>query len=194
METNQIPSKKDRKETFLSDYPPSWFDKFSRWLDSLPIPYWIIYVLFSVLVILIGVIIQISTYAGTISDWEPVYYVAIFHSGYVPFLIHYLNKQSALVLEEFKPALNRTGLENYEILKTNISTMPARGTMLMNIIFGLFGLSLFLWAILGPDSFGSSIGVGTGAFDLYIGLVMIMLWFTNGLLFYHTYHQMKLIN
>jgi hypothetical protein len=175
-------------------YSPSWFDRLSTWVDILPIPYWLVYVLMSLILATVGLATLWLAGLEPFGAWDPVYTVVIIQISYVMIVIHFLDKQALLVIDEFQPALKSAEQVRVPELKRLLSTLPARKTLLVCFLFLLFGLGLVLSAVFATDEFGSTVTVSYNQFGAFTVLVMLLLWWNNGLIFYHTYHQLRVVN
>jgi hypothetical protein len=184
----------DNLEILLRPYNPSWYDRLSAWVDRIPIPNPIVYIIIGLILPLAGLIIRWLGTTGPILEWDPVYIVVVFQIFYVLYIIQYLDKLALKVLDDFQSALNPDGLARMPDLSRVISTLPARPTLLVCLGFMFFGLGLVITALLTAEDFVSTIQVNIDLFGFYTALVMIVLWFNNGLFIYHTYHQLKVVN
>ena len=193
---NNFPLKESKSNPKIPDraYTPSWFDRFSAWVDKLPIPNWFAYLLVSFILLGVGLIAQWLGEAGTIKDWDPIFFVAVFQIGFIFIIIHYLDRYGLRALEEFKPAIKESEQGRYPDLKRVISTLPARKTLAVCLISMSIGLVLVLGTVFSEGGIGSTIEPSSDPFGIYTGILMLLLWFTNGLFLYHTYHQLRLIN
>jgi hypothetical protein len=172
-------------------YAPSWYNRFSAWVDASRLPNGLVYALIPVLWILLAWLAQRLDGSGSIRDWEPISFVAISQIAYIFFIIQLLDKLALKALTAFKPALNIEA-EAYPALERLISTLPARMTLIATALFGLVGILLVVVALSG--NLDSTVAPSSGYFGVVIGLTMLFLWFTNGLFVYHTYHQLSVVN
>lgn len=170
-------------------YAPSWFDRLSAWINTRKTPSWLIYLLIPFIWLLATALAQWLNGGIAILDWDPITFVAIFQIGYMLFIIQFLDKQALQALDEVKPALGIES-EDYPDLQRLISTLPARPTILVSFLSGMIGLLLVVVALSGTD-LDSTISVTKDLFGIAVATTMTVLWVTNGLFVYHTYHQLN---
>jgi hypothetical protein len=179
-------------DRLMKAYSPSWYDRFSDWVDRRKLPSWLLYLSFPILWILLGILLQQLEGSGTIRDWDPISLVAISQIGYILFINQFLDKRALKALEDFKPALNLEA-EMYPRLQRLISTLPARRTLVVTILFGMLGVLMVLAAVSAVELY-SPVTVDRGPFGIVIALTMLMLWASNELFVYHTFHQLSVVN
>lgn len=105
-------------------YSPSWLNRLTNGLDSLPVPAWVVYF---VAIVVLGYSLnwwewQTQVRPTGVFDLErstdglwPIFFIAFFH---------YLNKTAKKALAKFKPLLDITE-EDYAFLELKISVFPA---------------------------------------------------------------------
>ncbi|MCC7449035.1 MAG: hypothetical protein IT324_16575 [Anaerolineae bacterium] len=113
-------------------YIPSWIDRFTDWVDHLPLPNWAFYLVLWLLLFV----------AETLIHWQdgsyPLGVIYPFHlvlTGTIPYtlaLIHYLDNRAEHALLKFRPALNVTDAE-YAELRYQFTTLPGRPTFLASL-------------------------------------------------------------
>lgn len=97
------------ENSYFEPYRASWFDRFTVWVDRLPGPPWVFYVLLAVVVILLEAMVQwkesgVSTFQiRSIDIWA--------HGilAYLLFFMHFLDKLAARALKVFKPLIVNEG-------------------------------------------------------------------------------------
>jgi hypothetical protein len=174
-------------------YAPSWFDRFSGWVDKLPLPYWLFYPLISVLLIVLGLVATRIEGAGTIMDWDPISFVAMLQIAYMLVVVHYLDRYALRALDDFGPALALDDRHMPE-LRRLVSTLPSRRTFFTCVAFVMFGVALVVIPLATGQDFDSTLDVGITPFGFVVILVMLLLWLVNGLVVYHTVHQLNAVN
>ena len=84
MTENTNEQRNTKLDRLAQNYNPSWYDRFSNWVDKSRLPNWLIYLLSPAFLILLGMLAQKLDGSGTLRDWEPISFVAISQSGYLP--------------------------------------------------------------------------------------------------------------
>lgn len=191
MTENTNEQRNTKLDRLAQNYNPSWYDRFSNWVDKSRLPNWLIYLLTSAFLILLGMLAQKLDGSGTIRDWEPISFVAISQIGYILFINQFLDTLALRALDAFKPALNIRE-EMYPSLQRLISTLPSGRTLIVTFLFGIVGVFLILGAL--STGLDSTITMGRNLFGLVIAFSMLILWIANGLFVYHTYHQLSVVN
>jgi hypothetical protein len=179
-------------------YPPSWYDKFAAWVNRLPGPSWVAYLILVLLIAGVGAIIQMFDDPSQPELFPPIAILAYFQIAYVLSLIDFLDKRAARALEAFRPVLQGDGAQ-YLGLKTRLTTLPARPvanvTLIVIAIFIIAGIWVFSSPI--PDEILVSATAwlfSKNPFGVYFYLVGTLLWVVNGVFIYHTIHQLKTID
>ncbi len=175
----------------LHKYPPSWVDRFTRWIDQRSYPAWIFYaVLWAVLYAAYAAVQYIEgTYSfGTINAFHVV------HAGtlvYTLASIHFLDRTAARALERFRPALDINDQEYIE-LHYRLTTMPARTVRIATLlgpvwlVILIFLIPLQNWAQLLNVTFSPLSAT-------FITLLGCILWVMALIFIYHTFHQLILM-
>jgi len=201
--TKRRPTKKapsPAAEAFTPPYPPSWFDRFTDWVDRLPGPTWAFYLVFAVVLIL----------EITVVHWlEGAYPVGTFPAGHVLIggslayflgLMHYTDKAAASAIDSFRPLLSpaksggRASIQDhskFDVLSYRLTTLPRRPTLLVT----LGGAAFAIAAIAGDLTSGTVPGylVGTIGSPFATAALLIVFIPANMLIFplaYHTVHQL----
>ena len=191
-------------EAFIPPYPPSWFDRFTVWVDRLPGPAWAFY-------LSLGVILSLEI---SIVQWvEGAYPFGTFQTAHVfigvslPYflgLMHYLDKAAASAMESFRPLLSlpkagaRSSVKDrstFAGLSYQLTTLPRRPALLAT----LAGAAFTAAALLGEPASGSGSGflAGTAGTPLATASVLVAFIPINVLLVfipYHSVHQLMLVS
>lgn len=169
-------------------YPPSFIDRFIRFIERLSLPYWLIYLLFFILHSFINHIL------AWIDGWMPPW---TFSSILLTFplwlwvplsIVTFLNTIAQATLETFRPLLEMDD-ETFKRIKHEFTTMPARGV----IINTVFWITLFLIV----HFLAGEVYVQYGFGDFMQRLILVEGLFTYGIgavLYYHSLRQLWLIN
>lgn len=182
-----------RMRRLSETYPASWYDHLSDWVDRQRFPGWLIYLVLPVLWMLLAFLIQAIEGAGTIRDWDPIFYISIVQIAYFLFVTQLLDKLALRALDEFKPALE-ISMDHYPALQRLISTMPAWRALISSTLLGsLTGIFIFLDISSGRNSIPYTVQPGYLT-SFVLPITSIFVWAVNGLFIYHTFHQLNVVN
>jgi hypothetical protein len=181
-----------RKAPFVPPYPPSWVDRFTDWLERLPLPWWLFYLVVGLLLETVQIYVL---WRGSVFDAFGIHlFQFYFPINYVLalFVMHALDRRAVTALERFRPALRpESGAEGR--LLHELTTLPARPT----ILAGLAGLAFGVVGILGSGQnlreypmFGMNTTPAGYAFAAVTFLPTLWIWFT---FIYHTIHQLRTV-
>jgi hypothetical protein len=170
-------------------YSPSWFDRFSAWLEGLPGPYPLYYIGLGIGILLI--LYGSSGFEG--NDSGPITnpmraYIAII-IPYIFGLAHVLDHTAGNAVEKLKQSLRRDGLSP-ELLKYQITTLPARPALLASLamVFVIHIPMLF-----SMDYIGIEPDLGDASQRSFF-IVGVIFWWAFGFGAYHTVHQLCVVN
>ena len=172
-------------------YKPSWIDRFTDWVEKLPIRGWFFYAGLGLAVTLIQVLFL--WLEGGLAKAAVLLSVMIFNGFAVPFLvalIHLLDNQAVTALDSMRSTLEMTEPEFGEF-QYMLSNMPSRAPL----IAGLTGLVSYilierLW--IAPISFAALEQLPI--FAIVFHFVDKSSAFVYGAFFYHTIRQLRLVN
>lgn len=105
--------------------PPSWIDRLIGWIDRLPLPAWLFYVLCTLaLAVLITVVLWIdaSVPAGEYGSIQGIFPPFVF---YFLALYHYLTRAGSRALEAFRPLIAADEAE-FARFEYELATLPRR--------------------------------------------------------------------
>jgi hypothetical protein len=180
------------REAFIPPYPPSWVDRFTDWVERLPIPWWLFYLTVGLLLEAIQAYILWS--GGVFNTFGVHFFQLYFPINFVlaTFLMHAFDRRARTAIERFRSAL-RPEAGSEQRLLFDLTTLPARPTLLA----GLAGLAFGLVGILGTGlnlreypMFGMNSSPAGYAFTLVTFVPTLWFWFT---LIYHTIHQLRTV-
>ncbi len=185
---------------FIPPYPPSWFDRFTDWVDSFPGPTWGFY-------LILGVVLTLEI---TVVHWlQGAYPVGTFATGHILVggslayflgLMHYTDKAAGSAIVSFRPLLtpaknvsrpSTEDLSKFAVLSYRLTTLPRRPTLLVT----LGGTAFAIAAIARDMTSGTVPGyleASTGS-SLSTAAVLVVFIAVNMLIFplaYHTVHQL----
>jgi hypothetical protein len=180
---------KRQPDSQIPPYPPSFVDRFMNFIERLPFPYWLTYLL---LFIIQSTLMHILAW---IDGWIPAYsfnpLLLLFPVWqWLPLaMITYLDSVSIQSLSIFSPLLD---VEEAELkrLKYEFSTMPTRGVILNSAFWGI------VYSILTFVSFkGFYVSYGLSTFlSVAIGLEGLFAYLTGSAIYYYSIRQLNLIN
>ena len=181
-----------REAPFLPPYPPSWVDRFTDWVERLPIPWWLFYLVVGLLLEAVQAYLLWS--GGVFNTFGVHFFQFFFPVNYVLalFLMHAFDRRARTALERFRPALRREAV-SYERLLYELTTLPARPTILAGLVGLAFGTITTLAMGSGLQDypmFGLNATPTGYTFVLITYLPTLWLWFT---LIYHTIHQLHTV-
>jgi hypothetical protein len=172
-------------------YKPSWVDRFTNWVEKLPIPGWVFYVGLGLGLILIQVLFLWLD--DGLAETEVLLPVIIFNALLIPYalaLIHLLDDQAMAALDSIRSMLETTELE-FHGFQYKLSNMPS-GAML------IAGLSMLVFAILMERLWIAPVRFATleqlPIFVIVFQIIDKIPAFLLGALFYHTVRQLRLVN
>jgi len=174
-------------------YAPSWLDQFDDYLDRLPGPTWLIYLLAALFLVLSHATIKWWDGSYPVGTFQPFHVVVMLSGIWFIALPHYLNGAAQHAMDRFRPALDANERKGNELTYC-LTTLPASPTLLVTSAGLLFGLLVVIGVARGivfaPSAlvFTSSLAIG---FEAGIALFICMAFF---LFVYHTIYQVKLVN
>jgi len=178
---------------FVPPYPPSWVDRFTDWVDRLPMPWWSFYLI--VALVLEAVQVTILWRDGIFAIYGVQFFQLFFPVNYVLalFLMHAFDRRAMTALERFRLAL-RPDASPYPRLLYELTTLPARPTIVAGLIgfaFGAFSVAAGQVGLQDYPMFGLNASPTAFAFMLFSFVPTLWFWFT---LIYHTIHQMRTVS
>lgn len=172
-------------------YKPSWVDRFTNWVEKLPMPGWVFYVGLGLGLILIQVLFLWLD--GGLAEAEVLLPVIIYNALLFPFglaLIHLLDDQAVAALDSMRSMLETTDPE-FQGFRYMLSNMPSRATLIAGLTMLVFSILMErLW--IAPVRFA-------GLEQLPIFAIVFQIIdkspaFVFGAFFYHTVRQLRLVN
>lgn len=180
-------------QRFKAPYKPSWYDRFTDWLERLPGPVTIYYIVALILGAGIYVFVQASQGAYRESGFYGWHIFLAIQPLVNLAWMHYLDKAAVVALQRFQPAV-KPGKDVIDIARYKITTLPAgpalvatvSGILLYLVIYGplymtqLSEQSVFRLAISTPSL-------------VTVAIYFLLMWAMLGLVVYHTIHQIAII-
>jgi len=170
-------------------YPPSFLDRFMRFIQRLPIPYWLTYFLLFTLESAINHVL------AWMDGWLPaftfnaiMFIFPLWQWGTLA-IITYLNMTSEAALSSFRPLLDVND-ETLKKLKCEFTTMPTRGVIFNGMIWIVVYVLL---TYLTYDAFYIQYGLGN-FFQVFVFLEGLISYSTGSAIYYHSLRQLRLVN
>jgi hypothetical protein len=171
-------------------YRPSWVDRLTARIESLPAPPWLTYLVLAApwAVVFVGVQACQGTYQ------ESGFYAWHLFVVVQPLLgiaaIHYLDRLAASAFQRFRSAMSGSQAD-FDSALYQLTTLPARQTTiasLLGLLFAAVQLSL-------SGDPGASMHVASTPISLTVSNVnIIVAWIGYAVVFYHGYHQLRVID
>ncbi len=167
-------------------YRPSWVNRFIWWIERLPGPAWLAYLVLASVGILTSAGESLSRQVSGNDLANAAYYGAL--PGAIFFLIHHLDGTTTDAIRGLRPLL-AMGDDEVKDLGYRMTVIPARPALIAAVISMVLGPLGYL-----SDPVGSGIvGLEPWALGLrYVWETLISASFL--LLVYHTYRQLRLID
>lgn len=171
-------------------YRPSWFDRFTGWVDGLPVPAWVFYVVFGIALTLVQVLVLWLD--GGLHAVELVA-VIIFNGLAPPYLlalIHLLDNQAMTAVNVIKPMLDATEQEfgHYEC---RLANMPLLAPLIAGLAMTIFTIVMELVS-------GAPIRYAAleqlPVFAVVFHIIDKSSAYLAGVFIYHTIRQLRLVN
>jgi hypothetical protein len=172
-------------------YKPSWVDRFTNWVEKLPMTGRAFYAGLGLGLILIQVLFLLLD--GGLAVAEVLLPVSIFNALLIPYalaLIHLLDDQAVDALDALRSMLKITEPELYA-LRFKLSNIPSRGTLIAGLVTLIFTILMErLWIVPARFTALEQLPIFAIVFHIIDKSPAIVL----GALFYHTFWQLRLVN
>lgn len=171
-------------------HPPSWLDHFTDWVEQLPGPWWLFYLVMSLVLVLFQSALQWQAGSYPVGTFNVFHVWFMLNIPYTLGLLHYVEKCAEAALKSSRPALNVSDAE-YADLRYRLTHLPARPTLIVSLIAALAFLPvLFLLAGGQVERIGfSSQPISLGFLLFFWGLN----WWIIGAMFCQIVLQMRSI-
>ena len=175
-------------------YAPSWINRFAAWVDRLPGPSWLYYLGIGLVLLLVQLVVLWSEGRFAIGTVFPIQVFQAVMMGFIPALIHYLDRRASAALATLRPLLKASDHE-YAGLDQRLTTLPPWPTLLA-------GLAIFALAYLADEAIGMLVdrpdvfeAFAISPIAYWLSYVLYrLLWWLFGTLIYHTWHQSRQIH
>lgn len=166
----------------------SWYDHLESILVKLPGPYWLVWIVISLL--LFGLPLILLTYSTglPISGIDPLVFVSIAQGTYFAILIRYIDNHALNSFQELRPILKFSS-DELERVRFKLEYLPAWPT---------FSLSLLIFAgiVLQIRFFGLPFDLASTHSGLLIftSFIYCFVWIMNGIILFHLYQRARIMN
>ena len=188
--------------------PPGWFDVLKHWVERLPGPYWLAYVVLGGVFFATETVLHIpgsESAGGLINPVRTL--LSVMAVGFL-LLMHALDRLAAFSFDAFRPVLRASDLEARH-LRHQLISMPPRPALGAALLGVLSGLTVMLAPSLARVASGSEVRVALaevmrviGVFEIstapaslaFNGVVLALTWWATGTLVYHTIRQLRWVS
>jgi hypothetical protein len=180
----------ERQEEW-QEYAPSWVDRFTDWVDRRPGPSWAYYAGLGLGLLSVQIVVLWIEGAFPTDTFFPGQVFMAGITAYLLALFQYSDNRAAAALSALRPALKATE-EEYDRLRYEITTLPARPTLLASVVTLLVAtVPESLWGTLSSYEALVAASAISGAL---VYSIYLLTWCIFGALIYRTIRQMRLIN
>lgn len=175
-------------------YPPSWFDRFKAWVERLPTPYWLFYLLVGIVLFALISVIEWQVGALPVGTFNAFQAWLAFEIPFVVAMMHYLDHSSARALTTIHPSL-AVAESDYAALEYQLTHLPAWRTLISGLLGGGVGLAvLYLGILSGGTQLEQGAQINYQPLSIaYISFNFILTWVVYGVFILHTFRQLRLI-
>jgi hypothetical protein len=111
-------------------YPPSWIDRFFDWVERLPVPKYLFFLLLYIFTIVGHHAILWSQGVMPAGEFSPSLLFSVYMWGYINMAAYsYLRSAAAEAISKFKPALSLSSIE-FEKVKSSFINLSPRGALI----------------------------------------------------------------
>ncbi len=202
--TSAIESTISQDLAVVRPYTPSWFDRLTDLIQRLPGRAWLYYLL--AWLVPVAAIVLVKWADGTYSPpYVNLFHIALASSpAYMLAIAPLLDRVARHALATFRPASTLTD-QQYNAVEYRLTTMPARPTLVWSVIFLVGGLLLVTGVIVGAYEYSlndpkiaqllQTLDLFTSPLSITIdGFIMAASFTLAGVLIYHTYRQLRVID
>ena len=169
-------------------YPPSFIDRFIQFIQKLPVPYWLTYLLLFILQSVLNHILVWADKSTPLFTFQRVTLTLPLWMWFPLAIVTFLNKASEAALDSFQPLLTIDDVEANK-LKHEFTTMPGRGV----VISGVAWLSVYILINYLFFDIYSSIGWGK-SLTLFTVLEGAITFAIGSVMYYHSIRLLWLVN
>ena len=172
-------------------YKPSWIDRFTDWVEKLPVRGWVFYLGLGIALILVQILFLWLD--GGLNVAEELLPIIIFNGLLTPFvlaLIHHLDYQAVTALKTMRPTLEMTE-PKFDEFQYKLSNMPAGTTLIAGLIMLVLVILMEQVSTL-PARYAALEQLPI--FVIVFQIVDKSSAFLLGVIIYHTARQLRMVN
>jgi hypothetical protein len=165
-----------KSETADRSFKPSWVDRLTEWIEALPGPSWLAYL---ILFLILGAIAHLANYLSGIKPWFSFdIYPFLYQLWTVEILFfhEYLNQDARSALGKFRTLLG-TSDDEYSKIEYEFTNLPARPVIFLTLIGAPLGIYFAQFTeIANGGVLDSSLARALGYFDFayQVSLALIL--------------------
>ena len=173
----------------IQPYPPSFLDRFMRFIQRLPIPYGLTYFLLFVVESALNHILSWRDGWLPAFTFSPILLLFPLWQWGTLAIMTYLNATSEAALSSFRPLLDVDD-ETFKKLKYEFTAMPTRGVILSGVMWVIV---YFFLNYLTYNAFFVHYGLGN-FMQLFTFIEGLIGYCTGSAIYYHSLRQLRLVN
>jgi hypothetical protein len=175
----------------IDTYPPSWFNRLQDYVNRLPLPSWLTYLLLGFGLLVIGTLIQWITDPKQLPILNAIIYLMIAQAIYYTIFLDHIDKQAIIAFRASSPIMNLEK-DNYQALQLRLTKLPSKTLFIINLITILAATLLLISS---PNAEGSAnLNFTPDPVGYFILFVYDLLWMINVIFIAHTINQVKVVN
>jgi hypothetical protein len=180
---------------YMSEMPygPSWVDRLTAWIERLPAPTWLVYLLIALPWALVFVGVQAWQGAYRAKGFYGWHIFVAVQPFYGVFALHYLDRVADKAVHRFHSTMKADQIE-FDSALYRLTMLPASQAIIAAILGGLFAA---IQVVIGGDVETTVAFVhvaSTSISVLFHDINIVVAWAGYGVLIYHAYHQLRTIN
>jgi hypothetical protein len=184
-------------QSAAQQYPPSWVDRFTDWVQRLPGPAWLFYLGVGLALTAIRAVAAWSDGSYAVGTFFPIHVLSGMSVVYWFFVLHYLDDRAGTALSDFRPVLavgpEETRDAGYERLRYQLTTMPARPVLIWSLVGLVFGVVNQPLLFTENQILSLKMYTSPAATVVDIGSAGLA-WMMNAVFAYHTIRQLRLVS
>lgn len=173
---------------FAHPYAPSWFDRFTDWVDRLPFPAPLFYLGLALVLAGIQILLHWNSWGGILYGFPLVYVVSLpYHLS----LMHYLDRVAANAMARIRPLLAVSDAEYADFLY-RLTTLPNRGVLVagfFGVVYGIATLTIVPFEV----QINELHFADTTPARIFNQVFTPVLFFFVGVMIYHAIHQLNVV-
>ncbi len=175
----------------IRPYPPSWLDRLTERVGRVRGPASLLYAAAGLLAIALFALNDWLHTGHGLGSIYPFHIILALGPVYTVAFLHLLDARAERALQRMRTLLECDDV-GYEELHYRLTTLPADKTFLCSVVGAAVGAAaVALERLALPQAFRTF--VWTDGQHYFIEAWLVLTWFVFGALFYHTYHQLRLI-